>query len=218
MALQKIDGFFVKDGFYLEPIGSVRIDQASYQLPLKILRDRYALYKNQPPLLMPLMRGGSRCFLNLSGSFRRVLRNDSQNIDYIPIKVSRYNPTEIGSQSVLKIDESDIMEAYYALQRHSDGIIIDDVFDKGHSTDGVKKLLLPSGKPIIIATLYRKPEENQTDTNADYWVEDFSKRTLGGKSYTPWLVFPWEIDDHDPETWAQLFPEFADLHPELMLP
>ena len=113
---------------------------------------------------------------------------------------------------------NDIMQAYYALQRHSEAIIIDDVFDKGHSTAGVKQLLTSGEKPVLIATLYRKPEENQTTTNADYWVQDFSARKLDGKSYRPWLVFPWEIDDHDPETWAELFPEFSHLHPETFVP
>ena len=218
MALDKIEDVLVKDGFYLEPINSVRIDRDAYLLAQKILTARYTTYRQNPPLLLPLMRGGARDFLNISGSFRRVLKNGSQNIDYVPIKVSRYDPSRIGSESVLKIDEADIMQAFYALQRHSEGLIIDDVFDKGRSTEGVQDFLLPSGKPIPIVTLYRKPEENETSTNADYWVQDFKSRTIGGKLYKPWLVFPWEIDDHDKDTWAELFPEFADVHPELVVP
>src|SRR3989338_1604380 len=214
MALDKVEGVFVKGDFYLEPVNSVRIDRDGYLVSNKILASRYHVYRANPPLLFPLMRGGGRAFLNISGHLRRVLRNGSQDIDYVPIRMSRYTPSEIGGEGVLNIDQGDIMQAFYALQRHSEGIIIDDVFDKGLSASGVQELLRPSGKPISIATTYRKPEENRTSTNADFYAQDFGTKSLGGRAYRPWLVFPWEIDDHDKETWAELFPEFADVHPE----
>lgn len=122
MVPEKVDGILVKDGFYLEPINSVRIDRDAYVLGSLMLIARYHIYRQNPPLLLPLMRGGGRDFLNVSGSFRRVLRNDSQDIDYVPIKMSRYNPGTIGSESLLKVDEADIMQAFYAIQRHSEGM------------------------------------------------------------------------------------------------
>ena len=190
MAVERIEGVIVKGGFYLEPISSMRIDRDAYSVGLDILRSKYEIYRSHPPILFPLLRGGARGFLNISGSFRRILKDGKQDIDYVPIKISRYNTRTIGSEGQLAVDEHDIMQAFYALQNHSEGLIIDDVFDRGHSATAAQELLLPSGKPVPIVTLYTKSEENQTTNNVSFYVQDFKSRVLGGRRFRPWLVFP----------------------------
>jgi hypothetical protein len=163
------------------------------------------------------MRGGSRPFLHNSGSFKKVLKIDSKDkdIDYIPIKISRYQSGEIDQESEIRIDEMDIAQAVIALRDHEEGILLDDVLDRGLTADMIKNRLSISGRNILVATVYRKPEANQTSTNADYWVEDYFRKEIGCVLRPPWLVFPWEIDDHSRELWELLFPEFNGTHPEL---
>ncbi|HEY1890732.1 MAG TPA: phosphoribosyltransferase family protein, partial [Steroidobacteraceae bacterium] len=67
-------------------------------------------------------------------------------------------------------------------------LIVDDVFDSGHSLEAVIAQLkrrcrrnLP--QKIRIATVYYKPERRQTLLAPDYFVHETSQ----------WLVFPHEI-------------------------
>lgn len=217
MGIKSTNATYVKDGFYLEPISPTQIDRDSYELALKILLDRLENYRQDPPLLIPVMRGGARPFLSMSGSFRYLLRNGERNVDYKGLKVGRYTKGAVGKTEEINVDENDAEKIRQMLQSHSEGILIDDVFDHGVSTAEAQKSLLAAGKPVIIATLYRKPEMRRVAIDANYWVRDYSTRNIDGVNYPPWLVFPWEIDDHDPETWEKLFPEFAGLHPASFL-
>jgi len=209
------NGIYLKDGCYLERISSQQIDADSYRLANLILNDNIQRYIENPPLLIPLMRGGSRPFLNVSGSIRRLLSNAQKDVDYVPVKVSRYATSAINQEGEVMADSNDIAQAMYAMESHDDGLIIDDVFDKGITCERVKNHLAKDGKRIQVATIYRKPDQRKSGIDADYFVKDFYVREIDGQTCPCWLVFPWEIDDHEPELWKSLYPEFGDLHPEV---
>ncbi|MBI3190295.1 hypothetical protein HYZ41_01175 [archaeon] len=158
MTWKERDGILIKDGFYLEPVTPFRIAAHSYELTKKILNDREEKYKEKKPLLLPLMRGGSQIFLYVSGGFRKVLcTREGEEIDYVPIKISRYGTGGIGVAGKPKVDSVDVEQAIEHLKQHDEAIIIDDIFDHGESTDTVQKILLETGKEILIATPDRIP-------------------------------------------------------------
>lgn len=209
------DGLYLKDGCYLSPITSRQIDEDSYRLANMILQDNLEAYKKRPPLLLPLMRGGSRPFLNISGAIRRML--NPADVDYIPIKVSRYVVSMMNKEGQVLPDAQDLGQAMYAMEDHDVGLIIDDVFDRGITCERIKHSLEKNNKKIQVATVYRKAEHNKSGIEPDYFVQNFDSKEIDGVKHPCWLVFPWEIDDHEPELWAKLYPEFAQLHPEVAL-
>jgi hypoxanthine phosphoribosyltransferase len=68
-------------------------------------------------------------------------------------------------------------------------LLIDDIFDTGHTMDRVKEQLLPKTEDIQIATLYYKPEKNETTLTPDFYIRSTDK----------WIVFPHELMDLTPE-------------------
>lgn len=215
-----VENHFIKDGCYLDPSNSIEVDRRGFRLSQNILLKRFDQYKQRPPLLLPLMRGGTRPFLNVSGSFRyfikyfRSLLGNDVDIGYVPINISRYGVGEINSEGRMRVDEHDLAQAYYALKNYDEAVIVDDVFDKGITTKRIRDSLQQNGKSVIIATLDRKPELKQVDIDTDFWVKDYFIKMIGGRQFPPWIVYPWEIDDHSRELWQLLFPEFKGLHPQ----
>ena len=217
------EGLYIKEDCYLESINSTAVDIHAFQLAQNILLKRFDQYKQRPPLLLPLMRGGTRPFLPMSGSFRyfiKYFRNvlgNGNDIGYVPINISRYGIGEMNAEGQMRISEHDMAEAFYQLRDYDEALIIDDVFDKGVTTKRIKDGLRQNGKSIAIATLHRKPELRQVNIDADFWVQDYFCREIEGMKHPPWIVYPWEIDDHSMKLWELLFPEFKGLHPEAVI-
>ena len=68
-------------------------------------------------------------------------------------------------------------------------LIIDDVFETGNSLVAIiqrldEKLGKSMPKDVRLATVYFKPEKNQTTITPDYYVHENDE----------WIVFPHEID------------------------
>jgi hypoxanthine-guanine phosphoribosyltransferase len=207
----KKNDIYVNDevGCYLNVLTPQNIADDSDRLVGKILKEKRSDYREKKPLLLPLTRGGAGILPYVSGSLRKCLiKNEHDgNIDYIPIKVSRYQKGKLNKEGNIFIDKTDIKQALRSLKDHEEGIIIDDVFDKGHTGKETKTLLEESGKNIIIATLYRKPYANETDVDADFFVRNYRERIICGKKYSCWLVFPWERDDHTRKMWEEMYPK-----------
>ncbi len=202
-----IDGHIIKDGCYLVPLQSEQTAADANELAYKILRDKLEKYQERKPLLLPVMRGGSEIFLPMSGLFRYHLRrDDEEDVDYIPIKVSRYKKGIINAEGKICVDEADIKQVLAALYDYDEVILIDDIFDKGTTLKRIKTRLEVAGKSILVATAHVKPEHNQTDITPDYFVRAYYDKTIGGVRMPPWLVYHWESDDHEPEVWNMMFP------------
>jgi len=217
--IERIDGYIIKDGCYLVPIQPLQTAADASELAYKILRDNLEKYQKRNPLLLPVMRGGAGIFLPVSGILRYFLRNDEepQDIDYIPIKVSRYKKGGINKEGEIRIDEADIVQALAAMYGHDEAILIDDVFDKGTTLKSIRERLSVAEKKILIATAHVKPEHNQTDIAPDYFVGAYYDKTIGGIRRPPWLVYHWESDDHQPEVWNEMFPDLAKVSRSALL-
>ncbi len=210
MAWEKKNDIYVNDdiGCFLRPIGPTKIADDSDRIVRQILKTKRDEYKEKQPLLLPLGRGGAAILPYVSGELRKSLIKTEKdgNIDYVNIKVSRYKKGRLNKEGAAFVDKDDIRQALKALKNYDDAILLDDVFDKGHTATMVEQPLLESGKNILIATLYRKPYARATERDVDFYVRNYHQKTIDKKLYSVWLVFPWETDDHTRRRWKDLFP------------
>lgn len=85
---------------------------------------------------------------------------------------------------------------FHSLQAGSRVLVIDDVFDTGCTASAVFARLRPCGAEIRLATVYWKPNANQTAMKPDYYVRETDQ----------WIVFPHELDGLTPEEVRQKDP------------
>lgn len=164
-----------------EPIEKVFISadsllRDSMELALRILRSGF-----RPTFLVALWRGGAPIGITV----QEVLEYHGVMVDHIAIRTSSYLGIDNQAKSV-RVHAIDYLIS--RLEEHDRLLLIDDVFDSGHSLEAVMDELrrrcrrnLPA--TIRIATVYYKPLRNRTSLQPDYFV----------KSTDTWLVFPHEI-------------------------
>lgn len=80
-------------------------------------------------------------------------------------------------------------------------LIIDDIFDTGNTAKAVISRLGPYNLDIRFATVYWKPDQNQTDLTPDFFVKKTDR----------WIVFPHELDGLEPEEVKQKHSSIFDL-------
>lgn len=148
----------------------------SMQLSRDIVRSGF-----RPTFLAALWRGGSPIGIVV----QEVLEYHGIMTDHIAIRTSSY--TGIGQRGkTVRVHALDYLVS--RLSYEDSLLLIDDVFDSGHSLEAVLGELqrrcrrnLP--EQIRIATVYYKPSRNSSSLTPDYYV-----RATDG-----WLVFPHEI-------------------------
>jgi hypoxanthine phosphoribosyltransferase len=96
---------------------------------------------------------------------------------------------------------------------HDELLIVDDVFDSGHSIKALTEELtvkmrqnLP--QTIRVATPWFKPSSNETDRRPDYYLHETSD----------WLIFPHELEGLSLEEIREGKTELADIIPLLESP
>lgn len=62
-------------------------------------------------------------------------------------------------------------------------LVVDDVFDTGHTACAVLERLAPCGAEVRLATVYWKPDQNRTTCRPDYHLHETDA----------WIVFPHEL-------------------------
>ena len=80
-------------------------------------------------------------------------------------------------------------EIFQSIVRGSRVLIIDDVLDTGNTARAVLHRLAPLGADVRLATVYWKPNQNQTDIKPDFYV----------RLTDDWIVFPHELDGLTPD-------------------
>jgi hypoxanthine phosphoribosyltransferase len=153
----------------------------------KLLRDSLELARRvvasgmRPTFLVAIWRGGAPIGITV----QEVLEYHSIHTDHIAIRTSSYSGIDIQHKSV-RVHATDYLVS--RLEAHDELLIVDDVFDSGHSLEAVIEELtrrcrrnLP--ERIRIATVYYKPERRRTALVPDFYVHETSH----------WLVFPHEI-------------------------
>lgn len=153
----------------------------------ELLRDSMELARRvvasgmRPTFLVALWRGGAPIGITV----QEVLEYHSIHTDHIAIRTSYYEGIDIRSKTV-RVHAIDYLVS--RLSAEDELLIVDDVFDSGHSLEAVIEELrrrcrrnLP--EKIRIATVYYKPERRRTELVPDYYVHETAH----------WLVFPHEI-------------------------
>jgi hypoxanthine phosphoribosyltransferase len=167
----------------------------SFALAAKILESGF-----RPRVIIALWRGGTPIgiavqeFLDYYGGC---------NSDNIAIRTSSYQGVA-ERRSVV-----DIYGMSYLLKNlnHEDSVlIVDDVFDSGHTIKAVIDQLTAKSRnntphDIRVAVPWYKPSANQTDRVPDYYIHTTDK----------WLNFPYELDGVSPEEMCEHIPEIYDI-------
>jgi len=154
----------------------------------EFLLDSYRLAKQiydsgfRPTFMVALWRGGT-----LPGCpVQEFLAYKGVEVDHIATRTSRY--TGIGKASeIVRIHGLD-----YIIKRANNTdrlLIVDDVFDKGKTIEALIKKLREESRAntpseIKAATVFYKPENNQTNITPDFYIHKTNK----------WLVFPHELE------------------------
>ncbi|MGA7539068.1 MAG: phosphoribosyltransferase family protein [Steroidobacteraceae bacterium] len=153
----------------------------------KLLRDSLELARRvvasgmRPTFLVAMWRGGAPIGI----AVQEVLEYHSIHADHIAIRTSSYSGIDVQHKTV-RVHATDYLVS--RLEAQDELLIVDDVFDSGHSLEAVIEDLtrrcrrnLP--EKIRIATVYYKPERRRTALKPDFYVHETSQ----------WLVFPHEI-------------------------
>jgi hypoxanthine phosphoribosyltransferase len=114
------------------------------------------------------------------------------------LKCQSYTGIQAHSHNVV-FENSD--EIFKSIVHGSRVLIVDDVLDTGNTARAVLERLAPFKADIRLATVYWKPNQNQTDIKPDFYVRETDE----------WIVFPHELDGLTPEEVKQKDPVIYDL-------
>ena len=146
--------------------------RGSFDLARKVVEDGF-----KPDFMVALWRGGAPigCYVH------EYLKYKGIETDHIAIRTSRYTGIDQVKETI------EVHSTSYLTEKVKPGnsiLIVDDVWDSGHTIVAVlEKLRLP-GVDIRVACLYYKPERNNTMLEPQYYVHLANE----------WLVFPHELE------------------------
>lgn len=155
--------------------------------PDKLLRDSLELARRvvasgmRPTFLVAIWRGGAPIGITV----QEVLEYHSIHADHIAIRTSSYSGID-ERQKTVRVHATDYLVS--RLSADDELLIVDDVFDSGHSLEAViddltRRCRRNLPEKIRIATVYYKPERRRTALMPDFFVHETSH----------WLVFPHEL-------------------------
>lgn len=146
----------------------------------------------QPELLLALWRGGAQPGVIMSEVFSLLGRPTPHTI----ISCSSYKGIGQRNDTVIFHEAEAVLNAIHPEQRV---LVVDDVFDSGHTAKAVKEHLPQAD--LRIATVYWKPKANLVGFAPDYYLRETDE----------WIVFPHEISTLTPEEIRDKDPELADI-------
>lgn len=153
----------------------LRVD--SFQLGANVIKSGF-----RPDFMIALWRGGAPigCYVH------ELLKYQGLAVDHIAIRTSKYTGID-KANSTVKVHNLKYVSEH--LRKDTKVLIVDDIFDTGHSIAAVFDALaeklgdnMPSD--IRVATVFYKPSRNQTTRVPDYFVHGTDK----------WVVFPHELE------------------------
>lgn len=145
-----------------------------------------------PELLLALWRGGAQPGVIMSEVFSLLGRPTPHAI----ISCSSYKGVAQRNSEVLFHNAEDVLNAIRPGQKV---LVVDDVFDSGHTAKAVKERLPQAD--LRIATVYWKPKANLVGFAPDYFLRETEE----------WIVFPHEISTLTPDELRTKDPELADI-------
>lgn len=149
----------------------------SFELGLQIMRAGF-----RPKFIVGVWRGGTPTGI----AVQEIMDYYGIHTDHIAIRTSSY----VGMQQQKEVRVHGLEYIVSNINAEDSLLIVDDVFDSGKSVKAIVdelKLRCRRNTPDIIriATVYYKPNKNQTDMVPDFYREETDD----------WLVFPHELKD-----------------------
>lgn len=150
-------------------------------------RDSFAFAKQiwdtgyRPELLIGLWRGGTPIAISIHEFF--VYKG--HKCANLPVKCASYAGMSQTNAMAVILPEN--FSSY--LSPGMKILVVDDVFDSGKTAAMLKGMLRDAGCEPMIATLYFKPKNNQTEIVPDFYL----------KATDEWIVFPHELEGLTPE-------------------
>ncbi len=172
-------------------ISAQELLEDSFRLGLRVLESGF-----QPTMIIAIWRGGTPVGM----AVQEILAYCNIASDHIAIRTSSY--TGVDERSHVSIHGMN-----YIIKKicHDDRVlIVDDVFDTGHTIEAVIAelgRLARDNTPadIRIAVPWYKPSRNETELEPDYFIHEAAE----------WLVFPHELDALSPAELRAARPEIA---------
>lgn len=163
-----------------EPEGKLFVDARtlllnSLRLARRVWSDGY-----RPNYLIGVWRGGTPPGIVIHEFFRM------RGIEpyHTTIKTQSYRGMQRGDRGVEIKGLEHVIDVICAEDKM---LIIDDVFDTGHTMVEIREQIRARARrntpEIRVATVYYKPDKNETDLVPDYWIVEDNR----------WIVFPHEI-------------------------
>ncbi len=161
----------------------------SFRLARKVLDSGWL-----PDDLIALWRGGAPVGVSL----HEFLYYHGLRPRHHVLKCQSYTGIQTREHTVTFEDAEGI---FHSIQTGLRVLVVDDVFDTGGTARAVYERLRPYGAEVRLATVYWKPNANQTELKPDYYVRETDQ----------WIVFPHELDGLTPEEVRQKDPVIFDL-------
>jgi hypoxanthine phosphoribosyltransferase len=165
-----------------EFISAQQLLEYSFLLGKKIADSRFT-----PDFLVAIWRGGTPVGI----AVQEFLARKGVQTDHIAIRTSAYE--DIGKLAkTIRVHNLGYLKE--RVKKYHKLLLIDDVFDSGLSIEAIIRALrqkLGKNLPteIRVATVYFKPESNQTSRVPDYFIH----------TSDAWLVFPHELQGLSPK-------------------
>ena len=149
----------------------------SFKLGAKIVASGF-----KPTLMIAIWRGGTPMGI----AVQELLAYSGIKTDHIAIRTSSYSGID-GRRAEIRIHG-----LHYLLKRVSSTdslLIVDDVFDTGHTISAVIRTLQEKARrntpaDIRVAVPYYKPQRNETDREPDYYLHETEA----------WLKYPHSLE------------------------
>ena len=163
----------------------------SFRLGLEVLESGF-----RPTMIIAIWRGGTPVGM----AVQEILDYCGVESDHIAIRTSSYVGVDHrGAVAVHGLN--------YIIKKlcHDDRLlIVDDVFDTGHTISAVidelrKRARDNTPDDIRVAVPWYKPSRNETDLVPDYYIHETAE----------WLVFPHELDALSPDELRAARPDIA---------
>lgn len=167
--------------------------------PDDLVRDSFRLARRvydsgyRPTAILVLWRGGTPVGIAVHEFF--LVKGVASY--HTVVKAESY--TGIGTRREPRIENLDRVAE--ALDANSRVLVIDDIFDSGHTLAAVRRALAPRTDHIRTATLYLRTGHRDAGPLPDYYLRETDR----------WIVFPHELEGLAPEELRQKDPAIADL-------
>lgn len=171
----------------------------SFRLGAMILKSGF-----RPSYIVAIWRGAAPIGI----AVQELLEARGVSANHITIRTSSYSGID-GRARTVRIHAMNYL--IKTIQHHDRLLIIDDVFDTGHSIDAIishlrKKARRNTPDDIRVAVPYYKPSRNQTDRVPDYYLHETEQ----------WLKFPHSLEGLTEEEIRQQRPEIHAILQEAM--